>query len=136
MYEEETQELCSQEYDGVRVPLLPKKSGERLIEPLSNTYINWASQSLLVHPYIRNILQRATSSVTTREETQESYQDTRTDEGDDNTPNQSTCTDTKQAEQPATNEGTDQADDDISNDTIATATHYHAGQEACNQTNN
>jgi hypothetical protein len=83
MYEEGTQELCS--------PCsVPKKFGERLIEPLSNTSINWASHSLLVHPCIRNILQRAAPSVTAREETQQEYQDTRTDEGDDDTPNQST----------------------------------------------
>jgi hypothetical protein len=62
--------------------------------------------------------------------TQDCNQDNRANEGYDDRSYESTRAYAKQACQEATNERPDEANNDITNDTIATAAHNHACQEA------
>src|SRR5439155_19161356 len=90
--------------------------------------------SLQKPTHIPNYLQNAPTPRSSRNGTQDRDQDTRTNEGNDNRPDQATCTYAKQACKAATNDRSNDAYDDISNDTIATAADNQACQEATDQT--
>jgi hypothetical protein len=71
---------------------------------------------------------------TTTEEAQQSDKDTRAKKGYDNSPDQASGTQTKQAHQEASNKSTYQANNDIADNTVAAATHDKASQRTSDQT--